>query len=128
MQESRTSVGKYLLEILKALIIAIVITLVLVLVAAFAVKTFNIKTKYIDIINQVIKCVAILVSALICLKQKGAGYLRGFVFGLAYIGLSFVVFSLFNGSFSGGIGLFNDFVLGGISGLISGIIAVNLRK
>lgn len=129
MQEKvRTSLGKYALETLKALAVALIITLVLVLVGAFIVKIFNISTAYIRIINQIIKGVAIFVTALLCLRLPNAGYLRGLIFGLLYISLSYVVFSLFNGYFTGGITLLNDIVLGGVAGLASGIIAVNLRK
>lgn len=120
--------SSYVFEMFRALIVALIITLALVLIAALVIKLFNIPTDYIGIINQVIKGVSIFLSALICLKKKSGGFIRGIILGLTYILLSYVVFSLFNGAFSFGISLLNDVALGAVTGLISGIIAVNLRK
>ncbi len=118
----------YLKEIICALIVALIVTLVSVLGAAFAIKTFNISTEYIGIINQVIKGASIFIAALCCLKKPGARFVRGILTGIAYILLAFVVFSLFNGSFNFGVSLFNDAVLGAVSGLLSGIAASIIRK
>lgn len=118
----------YVFEMLKALIVALIITLVLVLAAALIIKLFNLPTESISIVNQVIKGVSIFVSALLCLRLKNCGFIRGIILGILYIALSYVVFSLFNGEFLFGINLLNDVALGAVTGLISGIIAVNLRK
>ena len=127
-EKSKSSVGGYIFEQIKALVVSLIITLTLVLIAAFAIKMFSVPTKAITIINQVIKGISILVSALICFKLPRGGYLRGIIFGLLYVLLTFLVFSLFNGGFDGGLGLVNDITFGAVGGLISGIIAVNLRK
>ena len=127
-QRKNEGIGRYALELVKALVVSIIITLALVLISAFIVKAFSVKTSYISIINQVIKGVSVLVSSLICLRLPSNGYIRGIILGVAYILLSYLVFSLFNGSFSGGISILNDLTLGAVSGLLSGIIAVNLRK
>ena len=127
-EKTKSSFGGYILEQIKTLVVALIITLVLVLIAAFAIKLFNIPTKAIVIINQVIKGFSVLVSTLICFKLPKGGYIRGIIFGLLYVLLTFLVFSLFNGSFSGGLSLINDITFGAVTGLISGIIAVNLRN
>ena len=120
--------GNYFLETIIAVFVALIISLILVVVAAFAIKLFNIPDNAIMIINQVIKGLSILIAGLICLKLPNNGWLRGFIVGLVYILLAFVVFSLLSGEFTFGLSLLNDAVLGGVSGLISGIIAVNIRK
>ena len=84
----KVSIGKYILELLKALAIALVITLVLLLIGAFVVKIFNISTKYIDVINQIIKGLSIFLSTIVCFRYPLGGYLRGFVLGFAYIIIS----------------------------------------
>lgn len=120
--------GNYFLETIIAVFVALIISLILVVVAAFAIKLFNIPDNAIMIINQIIKGLSILISGLICLKLPSNGWLRGFIVGLVYILLAFVVFSLLSGEFTFGLSLLNDAALGGVSGLISGIIAVNIRK
>ena len=125
---SKEKKGNYIFETIVAVFVALIISLILVVIAAFAIKLFNISDKAIVIINQVIKGLSILLAGLICLKLPNNGWLRGFIVGLVYVLLAFVVFSLLSGEFSFGLSLLNDAVLGGVSGLISGIIAVNIRK
>ena len=127
-EKVKVSKGGYILEQIKVLIVSLIITLVLVLISAFAIKIFNIPTKAIIVINQVIKGVSVLVSALICFKLHSGGYIRGLIFGLLYVFVTYLVFSLFNGNFSGGLSLVNDIAFGAVTGLISGIISVNIRK
>ena len=126
--EINASGKNYFFEIIKALIVALILTMLLVLASALIIKLFNIPSSYISVFNQVIKGVAIFVSALVSLKLPVGGYARGIILGVLYIALAFVVFSLFNGSFTFSMSLLNDIALGAVTGLVSGIIAVNLRK
>ena len=119
--------GTSVLEVVKALIIAVILSLLLVLLAALMVKLFNIKTEAIPIINQVIKGVSILVGCLIAIKGKTNNWLKGIIIGILYIALSFVIFSLLDGEFSFGLNILNDIALGSVTGLISGILA-GLKK
>ncbi|MCI8412655.1 MAG: TIGR04086 family membrane protein [Clostridia bacterium] len=120
--ESETKKSSAIFEVLKALIIAVILSLVLVLLAALVVKLFNIGDGVIPIINQVIKGVSILVSCLIAVKHTN-GWLKGIIVGILYIALSFVIFSLLDGKFSFGLNILNDVALGSITGLLSGILA-----
>lgn len=120
--------GNYFLETVIAIFVALIISLILVVIASFAIKSFNLDDKAIVIINQVIKGVSILLAGIICLKLPNNGWLRGFIVGIFYVALAFVVFSLLAGEFTFDITLLNDVILGGVSGLISGIIAVNIHK
>lgn len=115
-------------EFVKALIVSVIITLLLVLLFAVIIRFCSIDTSYIAIINQVIKCVSIITSMLICFTRRTNGWLRGFIFGLVYILAAFLIFSAFSSEFIFDIKLLNDCVLGGITGLIGGIIVVNIKK
>ena len=115
-------------EFVKALIVSIIFTLLSVLVFAVIIRFCSIDAKYIPIVNQIIKCVAILLSMLLCFTKRPNGWLRGFIFGILYIAAAFFIFSAFSGKFEFGLKLLNDCVLGGISGLIGGIITVNVKK
>lgn len=125
---SKQRKGNSLLETIIAVVVALIISLLLVVVAAFAIKLFNIGDGAICIINQVIKGLSILLACLICLKSPSNGWLRGAIVGMIYIITAFVVFSLLSGEFIFDLSLANDAVLGMVSGLISGIISVNIRK
>lgn len=130
MRENGMKNGRsiYVVEMIKTVIFALIITLALVLIAALAIKFFSIPTKSIPIINQVIKGVSILVSELVFFKQKNAGFLRGIIMGACYILLSSLIFALFNGSFALNISLLNDVAFSCVAGLIGGVIAVNVKK
>ena len=126
--EAKKAGGHYVLEVVKAMIIAIIVSLVLILLAAFIIKIFNIATGAIPIINQVIKGISILVGCLIALRLPHNGWVRGIVVGLLYIAISFVIFSLLDGHFDWGLHILNDVALGSVTGMLSGIIAANLKK
>jgi len=119
----------YILEMVKAVIVAVIISLVAILIFAFIIQAANIADNVIPIVNQIIKGVAILVSCLICLRLPKNGWLRGLAVGLVYIAVSFLIFSLMNrATFNFGLNLLNDVAIGAVSGLISGIIASLIRK
>lgn len=115
-------------EVVKTVIVAVIISLIAILITAFLIKLFNISTTAIPIINQVIKGVSILVACLICIKTPTNGWIKGIISGLLYIILAFVIFSLLSGKFEFGLNILNDVAIGAVSGMISGIIAVSIRK
>jgi len=127
-QKDAVRSGGNFFGLIKTVVIAVIISLALVLVMAFVIKIFNIDNRYIALINQIIKGISILSACLISLKFESNGWLWGLMTGILYIVFAFVVFSLLDGEFNIGLSLINDIALGGVSGLISGIIAVNLRK
>lgn len=118
----------YVFEIVKANIIALITALIAVLLSALVVKLFNVSDTAIPIINQIIKSLAIFLGCMISLKKPHNGWLRGMICGFVFVWLSFIVFSLLDSNFEFGLSLFNNCILGTLSGLISGIIAVNIRK
>lgn len=130
MEKTKKQNKSYLVEMFKALIIALIISLGLVLLMALFIKLFNIPDSAINIINQVVRGVSILIAALISFKLPKNGWLRGFIFGVLYTLLAFLVFSLLDtdGGFKIGLSLLNDTALGAVSGLVSGIIAVNFIR
>ena len=125
--EATSKKGNSVLEIIKALITGIILSLILVLLAALIIKVFNIKTGAIPIINQFIKGVSILCGCLFAFKGKKNNWLRGIITGVAYIALSFVIFSLLDGTFSFGLHVLNDLALGSVTGMLSGILS-SLKK
>ncbi|MDR0425906.1 MAG: TIGR04086 family membrane protein [Clostridiales bacterium] len=120
--------SSYMLEMLKALVLSLIMTLVLILLAALLIMLCNLPDRAIPIINQAIKGISILVAALICFRLPSNGWIRGLVFGILYIALSEIVFALLNGGFTFGLHTLNDLAVGCITGLISGIVAVNVIR
>ena len=115
-------------EFAKALIVVIIFTLLMVLIFAAVIRFLSVETAYIPIINQIIKCLSIVLSMLICFTRRPNGWLRGFLFGILYIFVSFLIFSAFSSQFDFDLKLLNDCVLGGFTGLIAGVITANIKK
>ena len=118
----------YVFEIVNANIIALIVALLAILVSALAVKIFNVSDSAIPVINQVIKSASIFIGCLVALKKPNNGWLRGVICGFTFVMLSFLVFSALQNSFNFGLSLLNDCALGMVSGMLSGIIAVNIRN
>lgn len=121
--------GGFIKSLVKGSIFSLSISLIAVCVFAFMLRFLNISVGLIVPINQVIKIGSILIGVFIGLKKaKEMGLITGFLIGVIYTLLSFVVFSLLNGGITLKPSLVNDVLFGGIAGAISGIVAVNFRK
>ncbi len=126
--EVKADLKHYILEIVKAVMIALVLSLLLVLLAAFIIKIANLDSGVVGILNQIIRSVSILVSCVFALRLRGNGWIRGIIVGVLYSLLAYVVFSLIGGKFSFDLTLLNNVVLGAASGLLSGMIAMFVRR
>lgn len=123
----KTEKGHFLKSILKGSLVALSISLILICIFAFLLRFFDISTDLIRPINQIIKIVSVLIGSFVSLKSVNEmGLITGFIIGVLYTIISFLVFSLLNGSLSINASLVNDLLFGGLAGAISGVIAVNI--
>ncbi|MCL2556562.1 MAG: TIGR04086 family membrane protein [Firmicutes bacterium] len=129
MKKTKKKNTSYSLEMFKAIIIALIISLVLILIFAAIIVSTNIPTTTMPIIIQIIKGISILAAAIIVFRLPKNGWIRGIIFGILYTMITFVVFSLMDSEgFRFTLSLLNDIAFGAITGLVCGIICVNLRK
>ena len=120
---------RYVLDIVKTVVVAILISMVLVLVFALIVKATDIGEDAIAYVNQGIKIVSVLIGCLIGFHRGGrGGWLKGLISGLLYVVTSFLVFSLISGEVSFDKLSWVDVLTGTAAGLICGVIAVNVKK
>lgn len=122
-------VVRSVLDIIKTVVIAVLTSMVLVLVFALIVKATDLSDDVIGYVNVGIKIVSVLIGTLIGFKRGGkAGWLKGLVSGLLYVVTSFLVFATISGNFSLSEMSWVDLLTGAVVGLISGVIAVNVKK
>jgi putative membrane protein (TIGR04086 family) len=114
------------MEIVTASVIGILVSLVLILLAALLIKSLNLADSWLAPLNQSIKGVSLLTGALIAFKNKSNGWVKGLIFGIIYVVLAFLIFSLIDMTFSPDASLIWDLLLGAGMGVICGVIAVNL--
>ena len=127
--EQKYEKGGFFKALIKGSLFSLSISLIAICIFAFLLRFFDINSDLITPINQVIKIVSILLGTFIGLKNiKEMGLITGFLIGILYTALAFVVFSILNGCFVFEPSLINDLLFGGIAGGIAGIIAVNFKK
>jgi putative membrane protein (TIGR04086 family) len=118
-----------ILSILSGTIVSIAITLVLILVFALLIRFFNINDSLIFPVNQVIKVISMLVGLIVVLKKtRSKGFLNGLLFGFIYYILSFIIFSVLQGSISIDVNNFIDLLLTSLMGGLIGLILINIIK
>lgn len=115
--------------IVKGVLIGLCVALVGILLFAFILRFTSVSDKIIAPVNQVIKGVSIFLGVFVGLKKiKKNGLLFGFLIGLFFTIVAFLVFSLLDGAFNFDRTFVNDLIFGSVIGAICGIICVNLKK
>lgn len=115
-------------NILKCCLLAIVVTLVGIVLLAVVLKFVDLSSMVISYINDIIKALAIFVMIL-CIKKRNSDKLlvKSIVGGILYALLSFVVFSILNGSFTFNLSFLYDLLFSVIVSVIITII-INILK
>ncbi len=113
-------------DVLKAVLFATLISLGSVLIFAIIIRFASVENKVIMPVNIAIKIVSVFVGIIIGFKQAQNGLLKGAIAGLTYMLLTFLIFSALNGfkdvKFS-----WIDLITLPFAGAISGIITVNIK-
>jgi putative membrane protein (TIGR04086 family) len=116
-----------IIDIIRALIIALVTTVVLTVVFAFIARQVELTEHYLRIGNVVISLASVIAACIFGLKTPKMGAIKGFFVGILFVLITAFLFSfLYSGT---GFGLSPyDIIFGSVAGIISGILSVNLRK
>lgn len=115
-------------EIFKGVIFSLIISVLTVIVFAIIVKFANLSSKTVEIVNIALKIISILTGTLLAVGSGRQGLFKGGIIGLLFVLVSYLVFSLINGSFSVNPLTAFDVIFCLVAGLLSGVFAVNLRK
>lgn len=113
-------------DVIKASLIAVLISLVLVLVFALIVRWASLDETAMTIGNYVIKAVSLLAGIIIGFKRKSAGAVKGALAGVLYMLIGVFVFAVADGFKNVQFSFIDLFTLT-LAGIISGIIAVNIK-
>lgn len=115
--------------VIKCCLIGIVVTLVGIVAFAVVLKFADLSTKVIGYVNDVIKALSIFVMVLLLKKCSGEKLLLKSIFGgVAYAVLSFVIFSILNGSFGLNLSVLYDLLFAVIVAVIASVIINLLNK
>ena len=114
-------------DILRASLIALLISLELVLAFALIVRRASLDGTALTIGNYVIKAVAVLIGVCVGFKGASGGAVKGALTGLLYMLLCVFVFAVADGFKSANFN-FADLLTTVITGIIAGIISVNIPR
>jgi len=112
-----------MLNLIKSAILGVIVSIVLVLLLAFVLKFVELTDGVISIIDEIIKIISIFIASISLVKKSPYKILyKSALLGGVYTFLTFIVFSALRGSYSFGLGLIVDVVLGAVVGIIVAII------
>lgn len=116
-----------IVQIAKATLCAVVFSLIYVLVFTLIIQLTQLSSTVIKPVNQVFKIVAIALGSLLFIRGQ-KGYIKGAIAGLCTVIVNYLVFSIIGGSFALEWTFLLEIVLCAAAGMVTGIIAVNLKK
>lgn len=119
---------KYLLEGIKTVIVAVIVSFLLILACAGICKIFSLSTNWVNVMNMIVKALSIIISILICFKYSTYGWLRGGLSGLVYVLLSSAIFALITKDSLFNAGFLADVLLGVVAGIVAGAFVVNVKR
>lgn len=114
-----------ILDFLKGIIIALLLSLGLIILFAFSLKWFNIPDSFIPSFTLAIKGISVLIGSIFAVKGESKGLIKGFGFGAIYIVFAFIIFSVLSGGFNFSFNSLLDMLFAGLLGGMVGIIKVN---
>ena len=115
------------LQVLKATCAAVVFSLIFVLVFTIVIQAASLTSAVIKPVNQVFKIIAIAGGGLLFIRGD-KGLLKGAVYGVCAVLLTYLIFSIISGGFSISWLFVVEILIGAAAGGISGVIAVNVKK
>lgn len=116
-----------LFQIVKGTGIAVLFALVATVLFSFILRLTPLPDSVIMPVDQCIKALAVLFGCLFSLRGE-KGWLKGLAVGMLTVALTGFVFSAVARDFSFSLLLLAEFAFGAVAGLLSGIVAVNLRS
>lgn len=124
--QSENSLAAHLIQIAKAVVLSVLFCLAAALVFSLVLKFANLSDSVIKPVNQCIKAFAVLFGCFFALRGE-KGWLKGLCVGLLTVMLTYLVFAMIGGDFSFSWLIFAELAFGAVAGVLSGIIAVNVR-
>lgn len=113
--------------IFKGVAIAIIITLIGILIFAFIIKVAYLNSSVIKAVNQFIKVISIFLGCFMFIRQN-KGIIKGGLIGCFSAVITYLIFAFMGGELNFGAGFILDVIFQVVIGIISGIIAVNVKK
>ena len=117
----------HILQIIKAVLAAAIFSMAGVLIFSLIIQLCSLSSSVITPVNQVLKIIAIALGGIIFIRGD-RGLLKGAIYGVAAVFVTYLLFSIIASSFSVTWLFLVEILLGAFAGAVSGIIGVNIRR
>ena len=124
--QKEISYGNGAFSVLKAVLLALGVSLLATVVFAVILRAAALREGVIYPVTQTIKCLALAIGVLTFVRGD-KGWLKGGAVGLLFTALSYLAFSALGGDFSLTWLIFLELAISLSIGVVSGMLAVNLR-
>ena len=118
---------KDIFQIIKAASAAVIVSLLFVLIFTLIIQLFSLPLGAVKPVNQVFKILSIVVGGLIFIRGD-KGWLKGMIYGFIAVIVTYLLYGAISHSLSISWKFAIEILLGVVSGAITGIIAVNIKK
>ncbi len=125
MEKERSK--NFLPIILKGALLTVISATVGVMIFAFIMRFCSLPSSIIKPINQFIKILSVFIGCFSSVKGS-VGFIKGALIGAVGTTLTYALFSLLGGALTFNLSFFIDVLFGLAIGLVSGILAVNVKK
>ena len=116
-----------ILDYLKGLTVAMLTSFALVIAFAFSLKWLDFNDSAILPVNLGIKLISVVLGSSVAVKGESKGLLKGFCFGVVYMTVAFVSFSILANTFALDLSFILDLICSAVAGGIVGIVKVNKK-
>ncbi|MDR3263578.1 MAG: TIGR04086 family membrane protein [Clostridiales bacterium] len=120
--------GHFIIDILRAALIALFISIVAVIAFAFVFKALELSGAVLKIGNELIKLISIFVGTFLGIKVMKQGVLKGVCIGLLFLLFSILIMKIFNSGINEPLFTAMNVALSLFFGIASGIFAVNFKR
>ena len=125
--QNETSVGNDFFQIIKGVALSLAFSFLAAVVFATVLRFTPLPDQVIYPINQTLKVLAVCIGTLAFVRGE-KGFLKGGAIGVLFTALSYLAFSAIGGNFSLSGLIVCELLIALLSGVLSGAIAVNLRR
>lgn len=114
--------------VIKGVVVGLVVSLMLTLIIALLTTFTEISDTVIMPIQSVSKQLSVIIGAFVAVNKNNRGWSTGLFTGIFFSMCAFIIYSLIGGEFVFDRILGLDILFSSVTGTISGIIAVNIKK
>ena len=125
--QNETSVGNDFFQIIKGVALSLAFSFLAAVVFATVLRFTPLPDQVIYPINQTLKVLAVSIGTLAFVRGE-KGFLKGGAIGVLFTALSYLAFSAIGGNFYLSWLIVCELLIALLSGVLSGAIAVNLRR